>query len=134
MRPFYYDRDAVDLVLEEFLQTVVPHSSTTRINYTIPAGKKCRLNSVHCAHRRQAVATTAVNFTSSINLISAGSGSQYLAIVKCLTNGLDDGMVVTVPYDVILSSGDQLTSSTFDTSTGGQTWFHHTISLTLYDE
>jgi len=132
-RPFWYDRNPVNVIKAYTALTVGPHTITTRWGYTVPSGKKAFLESAVCYLRRTEVATTVGRAVGFIDITPAGQSPQYYILAEIITNNVGDSHTMTIGHAGILLAGDRIRGRTADHSTGGSLNYYVVAKIIEFD-
>ncbi len=114
------------------LTAVGPHAATTRLQYTVPAGRRLNLRSVYIEFNITTVATTPGTRWIGIQ-IDTGAGLVPVASLYHLLNVVNNYALLHFPIDVLLNPGNVLYIRTLDTSTGGQGTYIASLATIEFD-
>jgi len=106
---------------------------TTRLTYTVPAGKKAMVEVMQVRVRRASAATT-VGLAGAYVMLTPSGG----VIKEILDTGINDNTVNARDNNalggtMVLCTGDQLDLKTYDLSTGGTCDYFVCYKLTEFD-
>jgi len=132
-RAAWYDRTAASKCDYYYGQGVSPHAVTTRLTYTVPAGKKAMVEVMQVRVRRASAATT-VGLAGAYVMLTPSGG----VIKEILDTGINDNTVNARDNNalggtMVLCTGDQLDLKTYDLSTGGTCDYFVCYKLTEFD-
>lgn len=119
-RPSLEDRNPINTALAYSASGVAPHGVTVRATYTVPTGRKARVEDTEVFAFRDSVATTAGQQHAYFGLTpSGGSLTNFRRIITL-------GNVVATTFDrangysgMLLKAADAITITTSDASTAG---------------
>ncbi|MGE0136104.1 MAG: hypothetical protein AB7L91_19060 [Dehalococcoidia bacterium] len=117
-RPAYYDRNPSSMSLYYNGVGVAPHGSTTRGSYTVPSGKRARVEFAASRVVRASEAAAAGTIESQTGY-QLGANGTAIAFVRTTTNTVGDFAHDAKAAGVTLVPGDMALLSTSDGSTGG---------------
>lgn len=114
-----YDRAALEIGRRFFSAGIGPHASTQRFTYTVPAGKKCLVESVQAMYLRETVAAPVGLFSAlvQVNLLAVTAIDLATTISLNNTVGATDRAIVAPQSTIIATS--LLQAFTADAGTGG---------------
>jgi len=98
---------------------VAPHLAVNRWTYTVPAGKKARLQTIFASMIQDAVAAVAGLVTASINYTPSGGSITRIAEATKINLAVGSEGHVGSGVDVLMGAGDLLQGVTSDANTGG---------------
>lgn len=128
---FWHDR--ASLSPEVQAQTVnAPHSTTARLNYTVPANKAAILHSIEYCVRCSTVPTTPKYQWGQIEITPSGGGSQIFDIFFFNVRAAYDIENAFRRYELFLSAGDVVVFKTADLGIGGQMFWYITAQINEY--
>jgi len=130
----WYDRNAKGKN-DGIAVTAAPHTITTRISYTTPAGKKVYLDQFLLRIRINTAATTAGNKEARWEYQPSGGSALT---VMCVELRASQNVVDTLEKEIAYPSftmypADVLQGRTFDTGTGGDIEYRLYYKLTEFD-
>ena len=133
-RPAWYDRNPTTLV-DSFTGSAAPHAPTTRISYTVPAGKKAIVETLAAKVIRMAAASTPELVTAQFLLTPSGGEERVLlgAYLTSAQNSPKDSDSLGIGPSLTLFPGDYIRGITFDLSTGGLVYYVLILKLTVFD-
>ena len=131
VRPAYYDRNAATQT-GEYSGFLAPHGFTQRFTYTVPSGRKGRLEYAYVYIQRTAVPSSANLYLAHLQCISGGIQLRVpLVENNSAVTGL--GICTTFPMDVTVYAGETIAGQTVDFSTGGTVQYVMQYKATIYD-
>ena len=132
-RPAWYDRNAASRADTYTGQQLAPHALTTRLTYTVPAGKKAivELLQVKCVRR---TAATTVGLVYAYATITPSGGSEKEILDSYLFgNAVGDKDGQALQGTLVLCTGDVINMKTYDGSTGGTVDYFLAYKVTEFD-
>ena len=132
-RPTFYDRNPAPKSNLYSAGAVVPHGSTTRWSYTVPAGKKAWVDALFLAVDRAAAAAPAGTIAANINYVPNGGATAVLGQALLINNTVGAMDKLSVTQFGYLGAGDVISATTVDTSTGGSADLTAGAKYTEYD-
>ncbi len=131
-KPNFYDRSLATANAAYFNVGLAPHSGTSRISFSVPAGKVYVIDLIMFRTRRQTVATTVGYVTVDANFTR--NSVQAGLLQQSWSNNTQFFQVVDIhPCQIWLKAGDSLGVSTLDASTGGTVQYDLTIGYYSFD-
>lgn len=126
-RPQFYDRNAIQIQLNNTNAGLAPHSTNQRAIYTVPSARGALVAGVSLYLHRAVVATTAGSYREYAQTNIA------LATVRDVTIAVDtvDRQFASGPW--WLPAGTSCTLNTQDLSIGGTVDYEGTVSGTEFD-
>jgi len=118
-RPDWYDRNPISKNDNYDILDITPHSTTTRLTYTVPAGKKAMLEILQATVRRRTAATTLGRAYALWQFTPSGDLTKILLFSRVEDNTVgakDDHALGTT---MAMYAGDRIDGNTYDGSTGG---------------
>lgn len=128
----YWDRNAAEKA-DTYEGTLAPHSITTRITYTVAAGKKAFVDTAFCATIRAVVATSPGDVLSKIALTPNGLGTVALLRANQYVNTYGENTYQNLGGSMLVLAGGVLIGQTQDTSTGGNCAFNLSYHAIEFD-
>jgi len=132
-RPAWYDRNPISRIDHYWGLTVAPHALTTRLTYTVPAGKKAILEALQVRCIRRTAATTVGLVYAVAYITPSGASEKELLDCYLFTNNVGDKDGQALQGTVTLFAGDVLGLKTYDGSTGGTVDYFLAYKLTEFD-
>ena len=132
-RPAWYDRNSVPR--QDYYEgiDVAPHSATTRLSYTVPAGKKAVVELLQARVYRSSTATASSLTRAWFTLIPSGGTPKIILMATIRSNNVGDKEVAQIGTTLTLFPGDKLEGGTGDLSTGGTCDYFLAYKLTEFD-
>lgn len=130
-RPSYYDRNSTS-VLNTYYAAVAPHGVTQRWNYTVAAGKKLLVEIQTSRIARASVATVAGLAYTEI-IVASGAANIITQSIQSTDNTITVATYALPTQSHTIYASENLTSNSYDTSTGGTITFHISSKGTLFD-
>ena len=112
---------------------VAPHAATSRWSYTVPAGKKARVEWVYAGLIQDAVATAAGYAEASVRYTPSGGTVTRLTDAIKINLALGSEGHVGAGLDLMMLAGDNLNAITNDANTGGTILYLVSAKVTEYD-
>ena len=129
----WYDRTPSTQVSAYLVSGVAPHSATSRWSYTVPTGKKFRVEWMQVQMIRITAATTVDLVTSDIQLTPSGGSLAHMKYDWHYSNTVLANAVFNNTPQLTLQSGDVIADLTNDLSTGGTMEYLLTMKGTEFD-
>ena len=129
-RSAYYDRNAT-ATYSTYVAGVVPHTYTVRWTFTCAAGKKAIMEAATITIAVQGVATVNGSRESFIRVTNPSQATMLYGVLTTNTGGALT--FVASPTQPTFYAADTITGNTYDSSTGGTTYFDVNGKFTSYD-
>lgn len=116
----WYDRNSTTIAKSSVLNSIGPHSTTTRWTYTVPSGKHFILEELAYTYAVTTAATTPKLGQIDFGLTPSGGSRQSLMFNYNYPASVNATGEKELIGQILLQSGDVLDVQTADNSTGGE--------------
>lgn len=131
----WYDRAPVSIADEEDT-TYVPHGSTSRLSYIVPANKIGLVEILYAQVRRRIVATVGGDIRATWRLTPTGGLTKTILEANLFgeDNTIGDRDKMQLGTVMPIFEGDQLQLLTSDASTGGNVTYRGAYKISVFDK
>jgi len=121
------------VIAKSVLNSYIPHASTTRQTYTVPANKRAILIAIDLGIERTVAATNAGVYAFTTRFTPNGGASQIMMTLAGGVITLGAHQEKTQYFNLPLVTGDNIIFQTSDGSTNGTVLFSGAITIYEYD-
>lgn len=129
----WYDRNPKTIAKEYFATGVAPHSATVRWTYTVPTGRKFRVEWMQEQIYRNTDPTTVGLTTAALEITPNGGSLENLAYYWGEVAAAGGNAVYHQEPALTLQTGDEFDISTNDASVGGTMEYLLSMKGTEFD-
>jgi len=132
-RPAWYDRNPIVKADSYWAAAVSPHSETTRLQYTVPSGKKAMVEVLQAGMVQESAPTTPGRAAAFWTITPSGGTEKYLLTADIVATAEGDSSIIGVGSSLILKAGDVLKGKTYDSGSGGTKVILLSYKITEFD-
>lgn len=132
-RPQWYDRNPLVIVKLSQLFAVGPFGPSTGWNYTVPANRKCVIESTQATIWRDTAAAAPLDRWAGINLQDPLTTNTWIPWAVSMSNTVDNRQDLFGALQAVALAGNVISCSLSDQSTGGTSSFIAAMKATEYD-